>query len=83
MRKNDGDGVQPVAEIVRDNAEGNQKAHLDAHLKADPDCYSVEKTVEGQARRGHRAKLGLMSLRQMRVFARAMHGGWAGAEIVK
>ncbi len=52
-----------------------RRPDLDAHLKADADRNSVKETVEGEARRRHRAKFRLVSLRQMRVFARAMHRG--------
>src|SRR5580704_6886071 len=75
MRKNDSHRVQSVTEIMRDNAQGNQKAHLAAHLKADANRHSVKETVKGEARCRHRAKFCFVSLRQMRVFARAMHCG--------
>ena len=77
MREYDSHRVQPVAEIVRDYAEGNQQPHLRAGLKADPDCNPVEETVKGQTGRGHRAKLRLMSFREVRMLASAMHRGVA------
>src|SRR5579862_4341796 len=73
MSKNDRHGVQPVAEIVRDYAESNQKSHLNAGLKADSDRDAVEETVEGQAGCRDRAQLRLMSFRQVRMLARTMH----------
>ena len=77
MRKNDGDGVEPVAEIVRDDAEGDKQSDLDTGLKANADRDAVEEAVKGQARCGHRAQLSLMGFRQVWMLAGAMHGGVA------
>ena len=77
MRKDDGHGVQPVAQIMRDDSERDQQTDLRAGLEADADRDPVEEAVRDQAGRGQRAQFRLMRVFGVNVFAGAMQSGVA------
>ena len=53
---------------MSNDAQGDHQSHINAGLKANPDCHTVQETVQRQPGCGHRPKLRLMHGHRVHVF---------------